>query len=346
MSDDSIPRCILLVFLIVFGGVFAATETAFSYCNRIRMKCWADEGNKRAKRVIKILERFDAALTSLLVGINLIYVVASSVATMLATSVWGPAAGSAVATFALTLIIFFFSETIPKNIARTNSDAFALVVSFPLKVLMTLLTPVSFFFSSIGNEIKRIISDEEKQPTMTEDEFQNIIETIEDEGIIEKEESDLICSAIEFGETTANDIMVPIGNVVKINLFSDREEVKELILKEKYSRIPVWSGEESNIVGILQSGECLLMFYRNVPFELSNIIRRPCYTSPETDLQTLMEQMTRAQSHIAVVQTPDGKALGIVTMEDMLEELVGDIYDETDTVEFGTDQAKAVSVND
>ena len=327
LPDDSIPRCILLIVLILLGGFFAGSETAFSYANRIRIRRKAEEGNKGAKRVVFIVDNFEKALTTLLIGNNLCHTFASVIATSLAISLWG-AFGTVIATIALTLLIFFFAETIPKNIARTNSDAFAIFVSLPVLMLLYILTPVSMLFIGIGNFVKKHILKKEESPSFTEDEFQTIIDNIEEEGLIEHDESELIKSAIVFSDINAEQIMVPVSQMVAVELGENAKSVKEKLLQEKYSRIPVYSGTPEHIVGILHSKDFLQQMLGGKIVRLKSAITAPYFIRPDMKLDALFEGLGRSRTHIAIVADEGRRALGFVTMEDILEVLFGDIYDE------------------
>lgn len=327
MPDGSIPRSILLIFTILLSGFFSGSETAISYVNRIRIRRKAEEGNVRAIRVAHIVDNFDKSLTTLLVGTNLCHVIASVLATSLAVQLWG-SLGPLIVTVCLTVIIFIFAETLPKNIAKANSDAFAMSVSLPIVFLLTILTPVTWLFITLGNIIKKYLLKVEESPLLTEDEFSTMIDNIEEEGIIEHEESVLIKSAIEFSDVSAADIMIPIENIVAININDSRENIKKKILAEKYSRIPVYSLRRDNIVGILHSKDFLQGTLHNKPLVLKNSITHPYFIKPDMKLDSIFEGLGRSRTHIAIVTGENNKALGIVTMEDILEELFGEIYDE------------------
>ncbi len=342
MPEGSIPRCILLLIFILLSGYFSGCETAFSYANRIRLKRKAEEGSARAARAVLILEQFDKALTTLLIGTNLCHVFASVLATSLAVQLWG-SIGPLIATVFLTVIIFFFAETLPKNIAKANSDAFAMRVSAPVLVLLYVLTPVTWLFIKLGNIIKRYFLKKEEAPLLTEDEFQTMIDSIEEEGIIEHEEGELIKSAIEFSDISAEDVMIPVSEMVSIDLNENRESIKRKILSEKYSRIPVYSGRKDNIVGILHSKDFLHGTLHNRPLVLKNSITHPYFIKPDMKLDMLFEGLGRSRTHIAIVTGEDGKALGMVTMEDILEVLFGEIYDEDEVPSAGSPLKEAPS---
>ncbi len=329
---DDIPRSILILLLILLGGGFAGSETALSYCNRLRIRKHAEEGDRRAKRVAYILDRFDKALSTILIGTNVCYVFASSFAAALFIKRLG-AAGAVVSTAVLTLLIFFFAETIPKNTARANADAYAVVCAVPVSVLMVVLTPLTTLFSGIGWVVKRILPRIDEQPTITEDEFTSIIDNIQDEGLLEPEETRLIKSAVEFSDKTAGEVMTPLNRMVAVSITETPERLRELILREKYSRLPVYAGSPDRIVGILQTKDYLQLLLKKAPPEIGAVMKLTYDVPPEIRLNELFEGLGRRRTHMAIVINESGNALGFVTMEDILEELVGEIYDEDDASE-------------
>ncbi len=326
---DDIPRSILVLALILLGGCFAGSETALSYCNKVRMRKRAEEGERRAARVVRILDRFDKALSTILIGTNVCYVFASSFAALVFIRHMG-AVGAVVSTVVLTLLIFFFAETIPKNFARANSDAYALVCSGPLCALMLILTPLTALLTGLGWVVKRLLPETADLPSITEDEFSTMIDNISEEGLMEPAETALIKSAIDFSDTAVDQVMTPLKNMVAVSISEDPENLKDLILKEKYSRLPVYAGTPDRIVGVLQTRDCLWRILHGEPIDISSLMKLTYNVSPDTKLNALFEGLGRRHTHMAMVVDSEGIALGFVTMEDILEELVGEIYDEDD----------------
>ena len=326
---DDIPRSILILALILLGGTFAGSETALSYCNKVRMRKRAEEGERRAKRVVRVLDRFDKALSTILIGTNVCYVFASSLAAVLFIRHMGTV-GAVVSTVVLTLLIFFFAETIPKNIARTNSDAYSLLCAGPLSVLMLLLTPLTTLFSGLGWVVKRLLPEKADLPSLTEDEFSTMIDNIGEEGLMEPAETALIKSAIDFTDATASQVMTPVENMVAVSISEETDKLKELILSEKYSRLPVYAGTPDRIVGVLQTKDCLWRVLNHEEIDISSLMNLTYNVSPDTRLIDLFEGLGRRHTHMAMVVDAEGTAMGFVTMEDILEELVGEIYDEDD----------------
>ncbi len=329
LEDSSVPRSILLLILLILcGGFFAGSETAFSYCSHIKIKRRAEEGSAAAVRVEKILDSFDKLLTTILIGTNLCYVTASTLATMIAVSRWGEQRGAAISTVIITLAVFFFAETVPKNIARVNADNWACIVSLPIRLVMLILTPVSFVFSGVGNILRHLIGAE-PTPSMTGDEFAAVIEDVQEDGLFEPEESALIKSAIEFSDVTAKDVMTPVSDMVGIEVSDSADSIRQKVLEEKYSRLPLYRDNPGNVIGVLRSKQLLWCLIQGKEIELTQYMNPPYFIMPDMKLDALFEGLGRRRTHIAFV-LEEGSVTGFVTMEDILESLVGEIYDEDD----------------
>ena len=326
--DDSIPRSIVLIFLLLAAGFFAAAETSFSYCNAVRMRLLAEDGDKKASRVVKLLDAYDRTVVTLLIAINIIHVIASSLATVMAVRYLGDI-GSVVSTVITTIAVFLISETIPKNIARANADSMSLAISLPIIWFFYIFKPLSWFFLSLGEFAKKVMKIK-TEPTMTEDEFASMVEDVEDEGLIEHEETEIIKSALEFGDIKASDIMLPREKISAIPINSTPQMIKKTVIEEKYSRFPVYDGNIDNIVGIIQSSSCLWNFVKNQNFRLKDLLTKPYFVLPETLVKDVFEGMGRKHTHVAIVRSAEGRNVGLLTMEDILEEIVGEIYDEDD----------------
>lgn len=327
--DDSIPRSILLVFaLILTGGFFAGSETAFSFCNEVRMRTLADDGNRRARRVVRILDDFDRTVVTLLIAINTIYILAASIATTAAVSKMGNV-GSVVATVVTTLCVFLFAETIPKNIARTNSDAYALFVAYPITFFRIILKPLAMLFTYLGDSVKKALPKKPAQPDVTEDEFEEMVDNVEEDGLIEPVEKEIIKSTIHFSDIMAGDVMTPREKIVAIPLSASRDELKRILLDEKYSRFPVYDGDIDHIEGVLRSPAVLWKLMNDQPVDTLDNITRPYIIRSDLPVSKVFEGMSGRHTHMAIV-ADNGVTRGVITMEDILEEIVGEIYDEDD----------------
>jgi len=343
MDTDSIPRSIFLILaLILVSGFFAGAETAYANCSRIRLKAWADDGKKSASRALTVLDKFDKAIITLLIGNNVAHVVATSLATVLsiylAVKAWGEKSGQAlgpvIATAVLTLLIFIFGETIPKNIAKERCDECACAFSGILRFLMILFTPLDIIFMGLGKGLKKLFHTEDG-PAITEDDLQTMIETIEDEGGLEADESELIQSAVEFTDRTVLEVLTPRVRMVGLDLDDDEDTIIRKIMDEKYSRLPVYEGDLDHIVGILNTKVYLqkrIADRGSLP-DIRKMMVAPFTIDEHMGLYALVDEMRRRKMHIAIVRDAWGGTLGMVTLEDLLEELVGEIWDEDEKKE-------------
>ena len=338
-SSGSSILYLLLILLALAGGYFAAAETAYSSMNKIRIKKYADDGDKRAKRAMRISDDFDRALITMLIGTNITHIGFASLTTVLATRLWGP--GSVpVMTIASTVFVFLFVEMLPKSLASEKSEGLALAFSDTMSLLMKVLTPVSFFFNSISDLVSRIFGAEET-PTMTEEELHEIIETIEEEGGFEPEKGELVQSALDFGETTVQDVFTPRVDMITLDVDSTPEEILEVIKTHKFSRIPVCLDSIDDIAGILHARNYLKEYLQKGQVDLLGMLSPVHYVHKKTNIQDLLSEMSREKTHLCVITDDYGGTMGIVTVEDILEELVGEIWDEDDDIVLEIVQKKS-----
>lgn len=332
--DDAIPRSICLFILIIAGGFFAGAETAFAYVNTVRMRMLA-ENSRKAKRVVRIIDDFDMTIVTLLIVINVVHIAASAIATSLFIDLTGSTAiGSVLATVIITLAIFIFSETIPKNFAKTNSDAFSLAVALPIRACTVLLYPVAWLLTRSGELVKKLFHLRDDEPSVTEDEFSAMVEDAGEDDIFEPEETEIIQAAIEFGDTRVGEIMTPKEDIAAISVKAEEDEIRRILVEEKYSRFPVFRGSINNIVGVVRAHQALWkMINKEEEFVLRENITKPMFCSPEDAVTEIFERMCNRKNHFAVVRDEEERTVGIITMEDILEEIVGEIYDEDDSEE-------------
>ena len=324
----------IIILLVMCSAFFSSTETAYSSVSKIRLKNYADNGNKKAKRAYEIAENYDKALATLLVGNNIVNIAASALATLLFVSFLGDANGTLASTVVLTIVVLIFGEVLPKNIAIENSEKMCMNSAMVLYILMVLLTPVTFVLLKLNNVAKNIASgDSEKEPTVTEDELKYIVESIEEEGVLEEQESDLVQSALEFDEKTAYDILTPRVDMTAIDIEDEPQKIKEIILTERYSRIPVYKSNVDNIIGVLHTRDYLEQLLKEEYPDITKLIQSVYFIYKSKKLSSLLADFKHKRLHMAVVTDDYGGTMGIVTMEDLLEQLVGDIWDEDEEVE-------------
>ena len=330
MSTNAVYGIIIAV-LILLSGFFSCIETAFSCANTIRLKALADSGSRRAVNALWVTDRFDKALTAILIGNNIVNLGCSSLATILCLNIFENY-GAAIATGATTLLVLTFGEVIPKCLGRELSDSIVLHTAFILKILTYILTPLIFFFAGIKNLFMKIARIKKTSPSVTEDELKYIIETIEEEGILEEQESELVQSALEFDEKTAQEILTPRVDVTAIDVDDAPEKIHEIIIRERYSRIPVYENDIDNIIGILHTRDYLEKYIKG-EVELRSLLTPAHFIYKSAKLSDILNDFRLNRLHIAIVTDEYGGMLGIVTMEDLLEEIVGDIWDEDEDIE-------------
>lgn len=318
---------VFIIILLALSAVFSASETAFACVNRVRLKANAQKGEKSAKKALDVADSYDKALTAILIGNNIVNILMSSLGTVIATSIFG-ASGVAVATAVITVVVLIFGEILPKSFAKNKSEKCAYILAVPLSVWIKIMTP----FVKIFNLISNAFSSSEEEPSVTEDELKFMIEEIEEQGVLEEHESDLVRSALDFDETTIMEICIPRVQVVGIEISTPVDEIEEVFLNQPFSRLPVYEKNMDNIVGIITYKDFFRMKYNNnsdIAAIMQDVIRI-------SELQTINEVFVNMQSnkmHIAVVLDQYGGTRGIVTLEDIIEELVGEIYDENDREE-------------
>lgn len=331
MTSDIIMG-IVIAILVLLSAFFSATETAFSFVNKIRIQHSVDNGNKKAKNALYVIENFDNALTTILICNNIVNLSCSSIATVLCLSLFGDM-GSAIATGATTLLVLTFGEVIPKCLAKEHCDAFTLKTAGLLRVLMFILKPFVFVFLKLKALALKIAGGSEDSPSVTENELKYIVESIEEEGVLEESESEMVRSALDFDEKTAEEILTPRVDVTFINISDSQEKIKDIIIENRYSRIPVYEDTVDHIVGILHTRDYLESLADGKAPDLRDIMQTPYFVFRTQQLSKILNAFKRTKIHLAIVTDEYGGTLGIVTMEDLLEEIVGEIWDEDEEIE-------------
>lgn len=331
MESDSWILFIVLLILLVGSAYFSAAETAFAASSGIRIKSKAENGDKRAKNALYILENFDKALSALLIGNNIMNIGVASITTLIVTKLWG--AGYVVwSTIVVTIVVFLLSEMFPKSFANDKPEVVAMLLAGSVRVVMKVLTPVSFFFNSIGKVFTRILGAD-KSPTVTEDELYDIIESIKEEGIIEEGRGKLIYSALEFDDITAQEILTSRVSVIGIESSMDCQTILNIIKSNKISRLPVYKETLDDIIGTINIRQYIKGYLKEGDsVSITEMMSEPYFVPKKKSIDDLFREMSEKRIHMAVVTDDYGGTMGIVTMEDILEELVGEIWDEDDDV--------------
>ena len=318
---------IIVVVSIFLSAFFSSIETAFSTVSTIRMKYLAERGDKKAQNVLKIVDNYDKALTAILIGNNIVNIGCSSVATVLCIRLFGDV-GAAVSTGIITLLVLTFGEIIPKCLAKKKADTFSLNTARILLVIMTILSPLVFLFIAIKSLALKLLTSDNTKPSVTEDELKVLIGTSEQEGVLEEQEKELVQSALDFDEKTVQEILTPRVDITAIDIAETPDEIRKVIIDERYSRIPVYKDDIDNIVGILHSRDYLEELLKTSAPKIEALIKPAYFVYKTKKLSYVLTELKKQKLHIAIVTDDYGGTLGLVTMEDLLEELVGDIWDE------------------
>ena len=336
ISPAIICQLVVLILLIVLSAFFSSAETAFSSANRIKMRSLADEGNKTAALVIKILDSYSKLLSAILIGNNVVNLSASSLATTIAIALSEPLGLQAslmtgLATGILTVVVLLGGEIVPKTWANLNADKIVLVYAPIICFLMVVLTPVIFIVDKISTGILRLfrIDPNKKNSTMTENELRSYVDVSHEDGVIEEEEKEMIYNVFDFGDSLAKDIMIPRIDMVSVEDTATHKEVMELFRENMYTRLPVYHDSTDNIIGIINIKDFL--FVKDPEkFAIKDIMRDAYYTYEYKKTSDLMMEMRKSSSNIALVLNEYGSTEGMITLEDLLEEIVGEIRDEYD----------------
>ena len=332
MDDGSRLSWILAVVFLFFAAYFAVAETAFASVSRNKIKTAAERGDPRAKNALWILDRFDRAISTLLIGTNIVHIAVASLVTVAVTRRWGLSAVT-LSTILTTIAVFFAGEMLPKSIAKKYSLKCALVTAGSLRMFMVLFAPLSAVLSGIGRAAASLTRGE-PEISVTEDELYDLIEDMTEEGTLDEEQGDLISSALQFGDVTVEAILTPRVDLAAIDIGDSHEEILAQIKSQNHSRLPVYEGSIDNIIGILQIRKFIKAYLREgAALELRPLLDEALFIHQSTNIDELLPLMSRRRMNMAVVTDNYGGTLGIVTVEDILEELVGEIWDEDDVVE-------------
>ena len=330
MEGDSWISLILIIVLLVMGAYFASSEIALSSVNKVRIRLLADKGDRGAKNVQYILDHFDKALSTILIGNNLSHILASSITTVWATRMWGTNAVAAT-TLVLTVIVFFFAELLPKSIAKKYSEHFSQTIAGSLILFMRICTPFSFLLTAIGNVAANLIGGGDS--AVTEDEFYDMVENIAEEGGLETEKGELVQSALSFGDHIVDDILTVRVDVEAIDDSDSVEEILSHIRAVRHSRMPVYHDSIDNVVGVLSCRKFVKAYLKaGEKVDIHQVMDPPFFVHGSTEIADLLPAMNRRKASMAIGTDDYGGVEGVVTVEDMLEELVGDIWDEDDEV--------------
>ena len=307
---------------------FSAGETALACANRFKMQVEADEGKKTAKLVLHVIEKYDRALITVLIGSNIVAIVASVIATLLFYNLftnWTSDTVSLIASITVSLLIYILGDALPKTIARSIPDTISKVFVFPVYGLMLILYPITLVFELLTKGIEKIFRVKE-EVEFDEEDFENVVEKVSDEGILEEEQSDIIQSALDFADTNVKEVLTPRNKIFALDIKTlTKEKLHEIIINTNYSRIPIYDGNIDNIKGVLHIKTYLSAYLRNPNISIKSQLQKPYFVSSRIMIDDLFNGFKKHHTHIAIVRDKNKKVIGMVTMDDVLEELVSDI---------------------
>ncbi len=321
----------LYVFFLLCSAYFACCETAYTGVSRIRLRTLADKGNKRAIKALWVCDRFDKTLITILIGNNIFHAACASLSALMVIRQFDERYVG-YGTLLTTVIVYLFAEMLPKSLAKARSEGISLFFAGSMQLLVRLLTPISAIFSGISGLLARFFDNGESS-TVTEEDLVTIIETIEDEGVLSPEKQTLVNSAMEFRAKLAEDIMIPMDQVVSVPSSIPVQDLARKVREMAFSRVPVYEGNRNNIVGILPVNAFLSRYVSGQPVILRKMLLKPYVFHCKTEIPDLLQRMRLNKIHMVFICDDHRKKVGLITMEDLLEELVGDIQDESDAGE-------------
>lgn len=339
MDSDTIISIVIMAFLVLFSAYFSATETAFSTFNKTRVKTLAEAGNKRAALVLALNENYDKLISTVLIGNNIVNIALASIGTVLFVKLYGDI-GATVSTAVVTVAVLIFGEISPKSLAKDYPEKFTMFSAPFINALIFLFTPLNVIFS-VWKKFLSLVFKSNDDKKMSQEELLMLVQEVEEDGAIDNEESELIRNVIEFGDRKAEDILTHRGDVEAVSVDTSKKEIARIFSATKFSRLPVYEESIDNIIGVIHQKD----FYNAGSIftgDIHDILTEPIFVSQSMNIDALLKELKMTKSHIAVVVDEYGGMVGIVTMEDILEELVGEIWDEHDDV---TEDFKEIAPN-
>ena len=334
-------RYLLIVVCIALSAMFSGAKIAYNALSDTKLKHLAENGSKSARAALRFYERFDAGVIAILLGNNLVNIGSSSIAAALAISLLGEG-GAWIATAVMTVLIITFGEILPKILASERPERFASLLAYPLSVLLTVLYPLVWLLQKFLGVLSRAWESNASDETITEDDLETILDTVEDEGVVDEDVAELLQSAFEFDYVLAYEVITPRVDLVAIDLDDPREKQLKVALASPYTRLPVYRETPDHIVGILHLNRLYKALVENPDCSIKKLMLPPIYVHKTTPLPDVLNTMRKKKSHMVIVTDEYGGTMGILTMEDVLEQLVGDIWDESDVIE---EEFKEVSPN-
>ena len=330
MDTPGVIQLIVLIVLLILSAFFSSAETAFTTVNKVRIRTLAEDGNKRAVKVENILSRYSKMLSTILVGNNIVNIAATSIATALTIRLWGNVYVG-ISSGILTFVVLIFGEVVPKNWAKINSDKLSLAYCNALRFFMVILTPIVFIVDKLSRGVLRLvrIDPDAQEEQITEDELKTYVDVSHEGGEIESEEHEMIYNVLNFSDSEAEDIMIPREDMTTVDVNATYDEIMDVFKDKMFTRIPVWEEDHDNFIGLVNVKDFILVEDKE-QFAIRDIIREGMYTVEHKKTLDLLKEMKEKTLSLAFVLNEYGSCVGMITMEDLLEEIVGDIRDEFD----------------
>lgn len=334
---DSIPydSIILLGALLLLSGYFSASETAITSANKVRLRNQAEGNNVRAKRSLKMTENFDQSLSTILIGNNIVNIAMATIATKIATDMFGNNGSTLfITTVVITILVLIFGEILPKSLAKQYAEKYLLTISASLGIVMKVFHPITWLFVKLRVGVTKLTGSNQEEPTVTDEDVKALVEIGEEEGTFLTQEKELLHNAIEFDDIVVKDILTPRPDVIAVSIDATIDQIKDIFIQEKYSRMPVYEGTVDNIIGIISHRDFFEQYIIDNAFDISSILRKPYFVISSVKISNLLKELQKNKVHLAIVLDEYGGTSGIISIEDILEEIVGEIWDEYDENEI------------
>lgn len=330
MGDLPLSLIFLLIVLILLSAFFSASETAFSSVNKIRLKNYVDEKRRGSKKALYIAENFDRALSTILVGNNIVNIAAASISAKVATDLFGGNTGLVISTVGMTILILIFGEVLPKSLAKEHAESFSLLVSDVLYMLIQLFTPITALLVMLKQLVSKLFGNQTDVPSVTEEELKVMVNLSEEEGVIDNKEKELVHRSLDFNDILVGEIFTPRIDMVAVEVNQPIEEIRDIFLQERYSRVPVYEGDIDNVIGILSESDFFSQLVQGKKVNVRELLRTPLFVVESMRISTLLPELQKSKVHMAIVIDEFGGTSGLITLEDILEQIVGEIWDEHD----------------
>jgi putative hemolysin len=330
LGELPLSLIILLFFLIVLSAFFSSAETAFSSVNKIRLRNYVDEKRRGSKKALYITENFDQALSTILVGNNIVNIAAASISAKVATDLFGGNTGLVISTVGMTILILIFGEVLPKSFAKENAETFSLMFSGVLYTLIQLFKPINALLMLLKKMVSKLFGHKSEIPLVTEEEIKVMVDLSEEEGVIDNKEKELVHRSLDFNDILVGEIFTPRIDMVAVEVNQPIEEIRDIFLRERYSRIPVYEGDIDHVIGILSESDFFSQLVQGKEVNVRELLRTPLFVVESMRISTLLPELQKSKVHMAIVIDEFGGTSGLITLEDILEQIVGEIWDEHD----------------